>query len=79
MLNGNCATLKVNGVPFQSADLATTQAVESGDQNRKFQLCAFNCLKQVLQFVRIKEYRLIVVLFRSINLFRYILRYEVGF
>ena len=27
----DCATIKVNGVPFQSAYLATTQAVESGD------------------------------------------------
>lgn len=33
----------------------------------------------MLQFVRIKEYRLIVVLFRSVYLFRYILCYKVGF
>ena len=76
---GYCTTLKVDSVPFQSADLATTQAVESGDQNRKFQPRSLDNLEQLLHLLRIKECRLKLVLPRPIHLHGNILRYHVGF
>ena len=68
---------KVNGIPFETDDLAASQTVESTEQNRQLQFGSLGNLKELVHFVRIKEAADEMILLGTLNLVRRIRRDQI--
>ena len=69
--------LKINGIPFKTDGFATSQTVESTEQNRQLQFGSLGDFKKLVHFVRIKEAADEMIFLGALNLVSRIRRDQI--
>ena len=67
VLNADGLVLKINGIPFQTNDLAAAQPVECSHDNAELCRVALDCCEELFQFLCLVDLRLELFLTRTFN------------